>query len=198
MAGNQIFGGHKGPLTHPGRRHVPGNRLYNSGRCVFEGVFQVVFQVTEEPAGTSFHHVKEASPIAGLHVWGRGTCQGETEKELMAQTTQKTSPALILERMQTTFGSLGQGFLEVWARDSCSQLTDSGLQQCRWASGTKASPSPTPRSRTFQSSTTRTGSTSHMSQLTTCNVASPNIKYTPNFKGSEGGGSKRSQYYMLK
>lgn len=61
---------------------VPGNRLYDSGRCVLEGVFQVVLQVTEEPSCTSFHHVEETSPVAGLHVWRWGTCKGTTEVEV--------------------------------------------------------------------------------------------------------------------
>lgn len=74
---------------------VPGDRLYHSRRGVLEGVLQVVLEVTKQSPCASFHHVKKTSPIAGLHVWRRGTCQGNTEK-IMAPTTPKPNPASFL------------------------------------------------------------------------------------------------------
>lgn len=52
---------------------LPGHRLYNPRRCVFERILQVVLEVTKQPPSPSFHHVEKTTCIAGLHVWRRGT-----------------------------------------------------------------------------------------------------------------------------
>lgn len=109
LAGNQILWGHWGPLTQLRTTHIPGHRLYHSGRCVFEGVFQVVLQVTEESPCTSFHHVKETAPIAGLHVWRRGTCQWKQKRKWWHRLHRKSTPLC----SQIIPEHLGQTFLEV-------------------------------------------------------------------------------------
>lgn len=75
----QAVGTQPDPLGSPGAPASPANRLDDSRGCVFEGVLQVVLQITEESPGTTFDHVKKASPIAGLHVWRWGTWKGEAE-----------------------------------------------------------------------------------------------------------------------
>lgn len=112
LAGNQILWGHWGPLTQLRTTHIPGNRLYHSGRCIFEGVFQVVLQVTEESPCTSFHHVKETAPIAGLHVWRRGTCQRKRKRRWWHWLHRKPTPL----GSQIIPEHLGQTFLEVTSR----------------------------------------------------------------------------------